>query len=428
MIKFEDWVEKQNFSERIKDLFNEAVICYKVSTYRASLLLSYLGLLNVLKERILRSPKPPEFVEQEWEGIKGRIQDDDKWEQEVFTQVNKGPTNSHRAFDISEDLRKQIEYWKNRRNDCAHYKSNIITYSHVEAFWAFLESNLTKLAVNGGKDALLQKIKDYFESSYPNAIGNYDKLLAEIDTAVPDKKLAVFFDEIHRMFSELTQNVSYIPDSQGHELTFYERIFINCSEEVKSKLVEYFKMDRLPLLKFLKMHPNRLLFFELDDVLMRSLWNKKLFLNPDKNDWAIYCSLLRNRLIPKEEIPISIERIISEGMTTKPNSKEGQILDENDFFKVLKQQAFDEKKFDNFNWGNRNADIIVFYIENNDIDNEIIENLLNHFSRSHSAHILREALDAMLTKNKSKREKFIAVADAMENIERSSIELDSLKN
>ncbi|MFD4820919.1 hypothetical protein ACFY5J_19515 [Peribacillus butanolivorans] len=54
-------------------------------------------------------------------------------------------------------------FWENRRNDCAHAKGNIISYPHVESFWLFLQSNLPKFVVNGGREFILQGIKNHFD-------------------------------------------------------------------------------------------------------------------------------------------------------------------------------------------------------------------------------------------------------------------------
>ena len=48
-------------------------------------------------------------------------------------------------FVVPDDLRRQVEFWKDRRNDCAHSKDNKITPAYVEALHAFIESNLNNI-------------------------------------------------------------------------------------------------------------------------------------------------------------------------------------------------------------------------------------------------------------------------------------------
>lgn len=81
------------------------------------------------------------------------LRKEEKWDEEVNECVKKNDPNKV-IFNISDDLRNQYLYWKNRRNDCAHFKKNIIDYFHVESFWLFLQSNLVKFAVNGSKEQL----------------------------------------------------------------------------------------------------------------------------------------------------------------------------------------------------------------------------------------------------------------------------------
>jgi hypothetical protein len=68
-LEFENWVESQGFTQEVKDLFNESILCYKASAYRASLLYSYLAFQTILKLRILEATKPEHYHEKAWEAI-----------------------------------------------------------------------------------------------------------------------------------------------------------------------------------------------------------------------------------------------------------------------------------------------------------------------------------------------------------------------
>jgi hypothetical protein len=47
-------------------------------------------------------------------------------------------------FAIDQELRDQVKFWKDRRNDCAHSKQNQIIAAHCEAFYAFVRSTLNR--------------------------------------------------------------------------------------------------------------------------------------------------------------------------------------------------------------------------------------------------------------------------------------------
>jgi hypothetical protein len=124
-LPIEVWLETQEFNENAKSLIKEAITCYKASAYRAALLFSYLGFQLILRDRILRSERPGNIHERAWETIKRNLRKEEAWDTEVNECIKKNDENK-RIFIITEDLRQQAIYWKNRRNDCAHSKPNII--------------------------------------------------------------------------------------------------------------------------------------------------------------------------------------------------------------------------------------------------------------------------------------------------------------
>jgi hypothetical protein len=103
---------------------------------------------------------------------------EDKWEEEILTALN---NSSNPIFNINENIRVQIKYLKDRRNDCAHAKNNIINHHHVEIFWTFLQSNLSKITVERGKLTLLNKFSDQFDTAITSRFESYDYLIDEIE-------------------------------------------------------------------------------------------------------------------------------------------------------------------------------------------------------------------------------------------------------
>ena len=65
-LAIEQWIDENTFSLNVLDLFKESTICYKNSAYRASLLLSYLGFLTIIKDKLNTSKKPDSFNEVDW--------------------------------------------------------------------------------------------------------------------------------------------------------------------------------------------------------------------------------------------------------------------------------------------------------------------------------------------------------------------------
>lgn len=93
-----------------------------------------------------------------------------------------------------------MPYWRRIRNTCAHAKDSIISHSNVEAFWLFLESHLAKFIVNGGKQALLDKIQNHFDIKKSKPSFNFTYLVDQIP-------LVVKLSEIPGLLVEIYENV-----------------------------------------------------------------------------------------------------------------------------------------------------------------------------------------------------------------------------
>src|SRR5690606_11961493 len=156
--EFEKYIESQEFTEESLSIIAEGIKCYKVGAYRAAFLMSYYFFLKVLKERLEQSKhtKPDSLDQPTWQNLLKKINDDTVWDQTVFETTQwKLADGRSKIYLISNDLREDMIYWRRKRNDCAHSKDNLISYPHVESFWLFIQSNLNKFIVNGGRESLL---------------------------------------------------------------------------------------------------------------------------------------------------------------------------------------------------------------------------------------------------------------------------------
>ena len=76
-----NWIKnKFQDSPDCKMLFGEAIKCYSIEAYRASLLLSYLGFLTYIKEMIMNSQKPNNIKNSRWDNITKELTNENKWE------------------------------------------------------------------------------------------------------------------------------------------------------------------------------------------------------------------------------------------------------------------------------------------------------------------------------------------------------------
>lgn len=243
-------------------LFADSITCYKAGANRASLLFSYLALLTILKERIISGTKPGLFPQGEWDNMTSKLQNEDLWEANVFdavqrqerTDLTTGTRTKDPVFNITENLRHQIRYWKDRRNDCAHYKDNIIDNSHVESFWNFMESNLSKISIEGGMQSLINKIIRHFDPTITPPEKDITPLIEQIEFSVERTKLKDFW--------------SYLLDSGAHPvgLSPQKLQLTNKSLEVSKDfvnlhLIAIIKENKEYLRGFLSEHPDKVLRF-----------------------------------------------------------------------------------------------------------------------------------------------------------------------
>lgn len=407
MLNFENWLSNQNFSATSKNIFQEAIICYRAQAYRASMVMSYIGFINVLKERMLISTVPSGINPAHWTNILRDIQDDDKWDaviKDATQQKNPAP-----VFPISDDLRQQIIYWKNRRNDCAHYKTNDIEYYHIETFWKFLENNLPKLIVNGSFNNLTNRIKDHFDVSLTPPGQDFSPLIQSIDSAITQTELNSFFVELHRIFQSYVTFIS-TNDLSDNEISFYREIFQICGDNTKNALTIFLKSNNNYLIDFLRVNADLLHIFNLEDAFIRRLWFTLLFSNHN-NDFSIYCALLNNNKIQAADLNEANNKVFSRLKYSEPNSDyEKTLLVDNGFFDIAKQKIFIDGNINDFYFINDKAELVTYFVEKFPLETEVVRRISESFSRDHFATRVASKLNDMFATNPTKKQEFINIA------------------
>lgn len=235
-LKFEIFIENKDFSINSKTLFKEAITCYKFSAYRASLIMAYLGFIELIRNKIYLSEIPNGYTQKRWkQDILHKIKNEECWDKEVFELLIR--TKDPIFNNISNGLKTQLCYWKDRRNDCAHFKKNNISQCHIEAFFEFIESNLDKFIINDSVESIINEVKEFFTEEYKDK--NIGILIS---------KIFVIFDE--EMFENFLENIIFILSSNDHfkskiDDTFF--IFGGISEELKIIFLELLiRIDNYP--------------------------------------------------------------------------------------------------------------------------------------------------------------------------------------
>lgn len=371
-IQQEIWLEAQSFLEETTELFLEGIRCYKAEAYKASLLFSYLGLQSMIKNRVMESDKPDGYAQAEWDHKKrDLVNDDETWEKKV-QEIVKNRTKP--VFKLSQDVYDQYFYWKDRRNDCAHAKGNYISYPHVEAFWLFVQSNSQKFVVNGGKDFIIKQLQDHYDISKTPPGQDISPIISKIPQAVEKA-------EYHNLFESIESLTIQDSKSKIKKMDMWEKL-ANLSE-LKASFVEYLKVDSKSAfsLELIRRKPRLINLFRNESTFIRKTW---MNFDSEFYDYYLLIEMIRNSIIPIEQQEELYKRMFnkidsdvfdSELWYIDKEIKEVDrlILEKQGFFKTFYNIAFEDKKIvSNFNWGNRNKELVCYYLNFYDLDPVIV--------------------------------------------------------
>lgn len=375
---FEKWVENQNFSVDANTLFEEAVICYKVSAYRASFIMTYLGIQTILRDRVLNNQNTPDNIpENMWEGILNDLRNEDTWDQTVFSLViRKRPG---KPFLITDDIRNQYTYFKNRRNDCAHAKSNTISHPQVELLWLFIESNLNKFIVNGGKNGLIERIKKHYDTRITPPNSDPLPLINEIPSTMTIDEIPLFLEEVN-IFFEDTKVEGRVFSEESESYQFWKYLASSENSTLKDAFISFIKSDSEIFKKFIIVYPELLYLISADEEFTRVFWTTHLLgllKNKESKGWDLLKTLLDNEIIPESELGSFYDRLYDETKNTPPEFMVSY-LKESNYFQELKKEHFESRIISNaygITYANDNWDIIDFYLSHIELDRDIVSEL-----------------------------------------------------
>jgi hypothetical protein len=402
-IKFESWLATHKIGQEAVELFEEAIKCYRASAYKAALLFSYLGFQTILKNRIMASSQPPNFRGAQWNQLLTDLNDDDAWDHIVYqTTQQKNP----RIYDISDSIRIQATYWKDRRNDCAHSKQNIIEHSHVVSYWLFIESNLPKFVVIGSQEEIINRIKNHFDYTRTPPGEDFQPLLNDLPNTIADENMNDFFSELETVYRDLGLNFLGVDE---YFINFLNGIPELNNERLSDGLVNLLKKDDYLLVNYLIAFPMRVNLFSYDPPFIRNLWHEKIY-NQHVAILPIICALLSNNLIPDDQVKEAMRLLSFRYQNEIPNGHCHEILLENGFYEEFRTVAFEFNEISNFNWANRNRDMVAYYITIKDLDPEIVYSIHVTFSAENHPWHLRETLNQLFRNNEQVRNSYLEIA------------------
>lgn len=282
----------------LRDILNEAIRCYRHDIARPALMLSYIAFIQAIRNNLLNSEMPDGFNDKRWEDTMNKLRNESKWNEKVIDCIkmrDKGDDDPA-FFQIADTLRDDVCYWRNRRNDCAHYKDSEITLSHVSAFWVFMMDNYNKFTPIG---SLQQSINDYnrhFDISRTPRGTSTDKIFKRLCLVIKTKKdlgdfLKATYDRMH-----LEQQCDLVHDLliDGHH----------------KEIVISYLCDSIKALKtYLGIKPKDVsLVLGNDATTIRKFWYEDF--QYFANCINVYAEMLRAKMIRQGEIKESLEMLL----------------------------------------------------------------------------------------------------------------------
>lgn len=416
-LPFETWLESNHISQNAINLFESGIVCYKHSIYPAALIMTYQAFLVLMKERIMSSSIPKKFPSGQWDSIIKKLQNEDEWEGKVVECLRmkgnnkEGVEGKDPVFNINESLRVQIGYWKDRRNDCAHNKSNEINAAHVEMFWSFLRSNLHKLTIEGGAQSLLNKFRDHFDIHQTPEGSDYDYLLRQIRQSVDDADLPHFLIELFGIISNI---FDYSP-----RVKMAYHIYRLMDPVITSNLTDYLKSyeefgTNQFLFEYLSTYPEDLNRFFKEKKDVRRFWKREL-----KNYWGameIYAHMLRNNLIPEVELGEANDTIVRMRKVTY-DAEINDLLKQNGYGESLRQEIFVRKCTSLTYWKHLNAysNLCVQYLMFFEWDVSLVNIIHKELSKTEwTPYALGSAIRRLFKKRGDLRDRYLLMLNLQE--------------
>lgn len=302
----------------LRDILNDAIRCYRNGIARPALMLSYIAFIQAVRDNLLKSDMPKGFNEPRWKACMSKLRQENAWDEQVISCIKCRDNPPY--FELTDSLRDDVCYWRNRRNDCAHYKDSEITLSHVAAFWVFIMDNYNKFTPIG---SLMQSVNDY-KRHY-----NVSITPKGTSTEVIFKRLCLAIkteDDLLLFLKETDSCMEYEEQAQLlHDLLMDERH--------KSKVISLLTINLKRVKMYLALKPADVsVVLGNNPEMTRKFWYEDFMLFASCAN--VYVEMLRAKMIPQGEIKESLDMFLKHEY-----KRSAFYLDNPEDFNVLKENG-----------------------------------------------------------------------------------------
>lgn len=400
---------KELFSDDVLGLFTDSIRCFNAGIYRPAYIMTYQAMMLHFREIILSAKKPDGYDENLWKGVIQKTSNDKSWDEQVFTackQKNEPTATPPKVaiLDMPDEIRPDFDFWRSRRNDCAHYKSYVINDAHVLALYSFIMQYLMKISVEGGMNTLLREFKDAFDPSKTSPSTSLQPLIDKISTRVQIKDMCDFFERLEDISDFKWINKFY---------QVLRNILNGQHEDVKRELIKYIRKNIL--LDFLSYNAD-MVGFVVEKNEVRNLWYEKL--RDVRNRCAIVANMLLLGLIDKSEIEEAIKTTVmhcynkDDGLG-ELSERETQILLSNGLFDVI-SKTYIEKEMSPYEArdnGKCHYQFFSSYLFYMPIQIEYVKPLVELFARPNYPFVWLNILKERYLSNEEHRASFKKICD-----------------
>lgn len=229
--------------------FDDSVRCFDAGIYRQAYILAYQGFTQHLRCLLLNADMPTGYDDGKWISIQKKLKDEKEFDNQVFSciQHKNQPTATPpiiAVLDIPDEVRDDFIFWRNRRNDSAHYKSYDINQSHVLAFYSLLNQYLFKISVEGGMIRLINEFKDILDERKTSPHESLQSLIDKILLMVRADEMESFFIALHSVFSNINEKryfsmLNDILNGTNQQLKEYLILFLKDNDQLLDLLIYY---------------------------------------------------------------------------------------------------------------------------------------------------------------------------------------------
>ncbi|NCQ79759.1 MAG: hypothetical protein GPI99_17080 [Microcystis aeruginosa W13-15] len=164
------------------------------------------------------------------------------------------------------------------------------------------------------------------------------------------------------------------------------------------------------LCKLISLYPMHAVYILQDPLKTRKFWYKDIFENrhiTEIDRQSVLSILIESKIIPDEQLDELVNQYIKLNYSP-PSGNLFRNFKEIGYYEKVYEIIFKSKNYD-FNFGNRHGEMIIDYLENNQIDINIVKYLSTMLSGSIHPWRLKERLNNYFSKNKVKKDEFFKI-------------------